>query len=137
MGLTLGLSAPQINISNETLYCVTLAFIKFSILSLYVVIFPGKTMRRLAIAVGAFVAIWTLTASLAAVLRCVPIAALWDMTIINSYCINYGILVLVHNICNIITDLILLAMPIYPVSRLKLPTEKKVFVLLSFLLGAR
>ncbi|KZZ98907.1 hypothetical protein AAL_02458 [Moelleriella libera RCEF 2490] len=125
-----------IHIAGEVLYCVSLAFVKFGILSLYIVIFPGKKIRWTAIAVGTFVALWTLAASLVTIFQCVPIESIWDPAMHDGNCVNFGVLALVHNICNIVTDLAIFVMPIPPVLKLKLPRERKIYVLLSFLLGA-
>ncbi|KAL7948446.1 hypothetical protein V8C42DRAFT_314482 [Trichoderma barbatum] len=124
-----------INIINENLYCVCMAFIKFSILSMYHSIFPQKNFHYCLIAVGVFMALWAISCAFVAIFQCTPIAYGWNPTIPGGYCVNYGALVLVAGICNIITDFIILAMPIPLVLKLNLSPQRKRMVIFTFAMG--
>lgn len=94
-------------------------------------------MRWSAIVIGVIIAALTTATTLMAIFRCVPMSWIWDPTVTDPRCIQFSVLVLAHGISNIVTDLIIFAMPIHPILKLKMPKDKKVYVLLSFLLGAR
>ena len=115
---------------------MALGFLKCSILTLYGSIFPSKTFRLYLWIVAIFIAAWTLTSFLGAVAQCVPVAKAYDATL-NGYCINYGELSLVVTICNVITDLIILAMPIPLVMKLNTSIEKKRVIIITFAAGCR
>ncbi|KAH6605229.1 integral membrane [Trichoderma cornu-damae] len=126
-----------INIINENLYCVCMAFLKFSILSLYHSIFPQKRFHYCLAAVAVFMVLWAVTCAFVAIFQCTPIAYGWDPTIAGGFCINYGALVLVAGILNIITDFVILAMPIPLVLKLNLSPQRKRMVILTFAMGGR
>ncbi|KAL7800067.1 hypothetical protein V8C37DRAFT_3685 [Trichoderma ceciliae] len=124
-----------INIINENLYCVCMAFIKFSILSMYHSIFPQKRFHYCLAAVAVFMALWAISCAFVAIFQCTPIAFGWDPTIPGGFCVNYGALVLVAGICNIITDFVILAMPIPLVLKLNLSPQRKRMVIFIFAMG--
>lgn len=124
-----------INIINENLYCVCMAFLKFSILSMYHAIFPQKRFHYCLWAVAIFMACWAISCAFVAIFQCTPIAFGWDPSIAGGTCVNYGALVLVAGICNIVTDFIVLAMPIPLVLKLNLSTQRKRMVIFTFAMG--
>ncbi|RFU74508.1 integral membrane [Trichoderma arundinaceum] len=126
-----------INIINENLYCVCMAFIKFSILSMYHSIFPQRGFHYCLAAVAVFMALWAISCAFVAIFQCTPIAYGWDPTIAGGFCVNYGALVLVAGICNIITDFVILAMPIPLVLKLNLSPQRKRMVIFTFAMGGR
>lgn len=127
----------QINIINENLYCVCMAFLKFSILSMYGSIFPQRKFHYCLWAVAAFMTCWAISCAFVAIFQCTPIAFGWDPSIVGGTCVNYGALVLVAGICNIITDFVVLAMPIPLVLKLNLSTQRKRMVIFTFAMGGR
>ncbi len=69
------------------------------------------------------------------VFQCAPIAYSWDLTIPGGHCINRGAFARFTNVGNIVTDILILVMPIPIVWSLHLPKNKKIGVCLLFLLG--
>lgn len=112
-----------------------MGFLKFSILSLYGSIFPSRTFRLYLWAVAIFILGWTLTASLGAFLQCVPIAKAYDGSL-DGYCIHFGQLTLVVGICNVITDFVIIALPIPLVLKLNTSAEKKRVITATFAAGS-
>ncbi|KAI1419333.1 hypothetical protein F5Y12DRAFT_794065 [Xylaria sp. FL1777] len=124
-------------IVQENLYASTLACLKLSILSLYRNIFGASlTFYRWTWVVSAFVAEWFLQVVLSTNLQCVPISAAWDPTV-KATCINYGIEALVAYLINIITDLVILSMPIPIVLKLNTSKAQKRRLIISFAAGGR
>lgn len=114
-----------------------MAFIKFSILAMYGSIFPQKGFRWCLWAVASFMAFWAISCCFVAIFQCTPIEYGWNPTIPGGSCVNYGALVLVAGIFNIITDFVILTMPIPLVLKLNLSTQKKWMVILTFAVGGR
>lgn len=114
-----------------------MGFIKLSILAFYGSIFPLRRFRYALWAVAIFTGAWILTATFAGIFQCVPVEYGWDRTIEGGYCIKYGRVVLVVSVTNIVTDFIILLMPINPVRGLQMSPQKKKLVLLTFALGSR
>ncbi|RYC58531.1 hypothetical protein CHU98_g7675 [Xylaria longipes] len=124
-----------LNILNENTYLYAMAFIKFSILSLYGSIFRSKRFHfclwTIAIVVGA----WAVSLSLVAIFQCTPIAYGWDPTVAGGSCLNYGLAVLIAGVVNIITDFTILLMPIPLVRRLHVSSQKKRLLIFTFAFG--
>lgn len=114
-----------------------MGFLKFSILQLYGSIFVLKRFHMCLWAVATFVAGWMISATGVSIGQCTPIASGWDHTIPGGYCVNYGLLVLVSGVFNVVTDLVILAMPIPLVLRLQISKQKKYLLIFTFAIGSR
>ncbi|KAI0838040.1 hypothetical protein F5Y06DRAFT_304098 [Hypoxylon sp. FL0890] len=124
-------------IIDANLYVLTLALLKFSVLCLYRKIFSSSPrFYRWTWIITALVAEWLLQVLLATNLQCIPISAVWDLTIRNtSTCINYGIEALVAYIINITTDLAILSMPIPLIIKLNRSKSEKRRLIIVFSVG--
>lgn len=71
-----------------------------------------------------------------AICQCIPIESFWDDTI-EGHCIEYGLLQLIATICNIITDFIILFLPVRQILRLHASREKKRWIYFSLAMGGR
>ncbi|CAO1599702.1 hypothetical protein XANCAGTX0491_003418 [Xanthoria calcicola] len=67
--------------------------------------------------------------------QCTPVAYFWDRTIPGGHCINMMAFFRFANIANLLTDILILAMPIPIVWSLRLDRQKKFGVCGLFLLG--
>jgi hypothetical protein len=113
-----------------------MSFIKFSIASFYWTIFPQKYFRWALIAVAAFMAGWFISADLVSIFQCTPVERLWDKTK-EGTCVNFGVFALVTAALNVVTDLVILALPVPLILRLKMSQRKKMLLILTFALGSR
>ncbi|KAI0010871.1 hypothetical protein F4779DRAFT_575771 [Xylariaceae sp. FL0662B] len=124
-----------LSIIGETIYFWSLASIKLSILCLYGAIFPVPHFHWYLRAVGTFMIAWTLQGTFVTIFQCTPIEYGWNRDIPGGFCINYGVMVLVAGICNIITDFVILLMPIPLVLKLQVSKQKKRIIIFTFALG--
>lgn len=112
-----------------------MGFLKLSILSLYGSIFTqSKTFHRCLWVVTVFIIGWTLTASQGAFLQCVPIEKAYKSSV-DGYCIHLGRLSLVVGICNVVTDFIIIALPLPLVLKLHTSAQKKLVISATFAAG--
>ena len=111
-----------------------MGFLKFSILSLYGTIFQSRTFRYYLWGVGIFIGGWAITSALGAILQCVPIAKAYDKSL-NGYCIHYGELSLVVGICNVVTDFVIIILPIPIVMKMHVSAKKKGMIITIFAAG--
>ncbi|KAF2179539.1 hypothetical protein K469DRAFT_441568, partial [Zopfia rhizophila CBS 207.26] len=128
-GLTISL------ITAETLYAVSICFIKLSVLGLYNRLFPQQWFHRTSIAVGIFIALYTITKISGDIFQCVPIQAHWTPSI-HAKCIDFSKLVIVHGVLNIVTDFVILALPMPVLWNLHLDKVKKWALTFMLLVGA-
>jgi hypothetical protein len=114
-----------------------MAFLKLSVLSFYGSIFSTSKKFIVCLWVTAvFITGWGLSAFLGGILQCVPITKAYEASL-PGYCINYGQLSLVVTICNVITDLIIIALPIPLVLKLHASERTKNVIILTFAAGSR
>ncbi|MCJ1279146.1 hypothetical protein MMC21_006970 [Puttea exsequens] len=117
-----------------TLQCTGLLLTKISVLMLFHRIFIIPVFRLLLKIIGVVMLLWWVGTILADTLICIPIAANWDPTI-SAHCGNKQSLAIVPPIPWIVTDLIILLMPLPMVWKLQLPRLQKVGLACLFLLG--
>lgn len=110
-------------------------FCKFSLLTFYVRIFVIRTFRFLAYFVAAVVCGWALSVILETFLLCRPFAYNWDPTIKDFTCGNRNAAYLGAGSLNIITDLMVLCLPIPMVWNLQIPRRNKVILSAVFGMG--
>lgn len=74
--------------------------------------------------------------AIGAICQCLPIESFW-IDSIEGYCIEYGILQLIATACTIITDFIILLLPIRQIRKLHASNEKKRQIYFAFAMGSR
>ncbi|KAJ6179618.1 hypothetical protein N7519_010079 [Penicillium mononematosum] len=114
----------------------TVAPAKISILLFYVRIFPVHKFQIFAYIVGAVVLGHGIGVLLAAVFQCSPIAYTWDKTIVGGSCFNQEAFFRYVSPPNILTDVLVLIMPLPYVWKLHAHVGHKVALTGVFLLGS-
>ncbi|KAL8725821.1 MAG: hypothetical protein Q9166_007108 [cf. Caloplaca sp. 2 TL-2023] len=110
-------------------------FCKFSLLTFYVRIFAIRTFRILAYCVAAIVTGWAISVFLETFLLCRPFAYNWDPTIRPFTCGNRNAAYIGAGSLNIVTDLMVLCLPIPMVWNLQIPRRNKAILTAVFGLG--
>ncbi|KAI1822647.1 hypothetical protein F4861DRAFT_380846 [Xylaria intraflava] len=120
---------------SNTLHPLAITSLKLSILALYRSIFPTRTFQHVLYLVTASVCIWCVVTVILGVLLCIPVEALWDSSITPRYCISLNTLGLATTTINILTDFVILVMPIPPVLKLQTTAQRKRLIILTFAVG--
>ncbi|KAI8961538.1 hypothetical protein F5Y11DRAFT_325635 [Daldinia sp. FL1419] len=120
----------------EVFYYFSIGFIKFSILSFYGAIFSSKRFQVYLWIVAAFVAAWFISSVVVSIVQCTPIEFAWDTSIPGGFCINYGLLVLIAGVINVITDFVILALPVPMILRLQVSKQKRTQLVFTFATGS-
>ena len=128
-------NSTQSLLATEILYNPAIFTTKLSILFLYRRIFPVRKFVVVLWLVGAFVAAYSLTASLVNLLQCLPVNAMWNPRV-KPKCVNLGVELIVVSSINVVTDFIILCLPIPLVWRLQTSLTSKVQVTGMFFLGS-
>jgi hypothetical protein len=98
-----------------------------------------RSIRRLRIIYGVImtlIVLWTVGQIFIAIFTCVPVSGLWDKSI-KSQCNPLGPVVQIwmNSLGNIVTDVIILVLPLPVVWRLKMPKSQKWALVSLFGLG--
>ena len=123
-------------LAAEIVYTFGILFFKASALCLLGRIFPGRSFARILWALGLFVLAYSLIQTFAIIGTCVPIEAIWNPSV-QGHCININDVYLVCSSLNIATDVVILAIPMPKLWRLKISTTQKVQLTVFFALGSR
>jgi hypothetical protein len=117
----------------ELMHPTSVLLPKLSALYFYLRIFTSRTSRILAYFTIALVASNWGAFVIAVFLQCRPLAYWWDRTVPGGNCFNVQALYRAMCVPNIVTDLIVMALPISSIMELKLPIFRKIALTTIFL----
>ena len=112
-----------------------LVSIRTSILCLYKRLFPILWMRILLWLTGAFVLCGGISAIFVTIFQCVPVQALWDPNVAGARWLDFGTSSLAFGFVNVVTDCVILALPMRPVWTLQMSRRSKCVVTAIFVIG--
>ena len=128
----------KLQIAQEIIYCSIILFIKVSMLCLYLRVFIEPWQRKLCyilivvsivFAIGSFVLILT---------QCVPLYLVWDWSTHDGQCFDRNAFrTFAASVPNLISDVILLLLPIPALRKIQLFWKDKIGLILTFLAGSR
>lgn len=123
----------QIAIPVQIFWGISLSLCKLSILILYASIFEVRAFVLMAKATGAVIILWMAAITLSSVLICRPFPYTWGEG--TGTCGNQVTSYLVTGVLNIVTDLIVLLLPLPYFIRLEMALFKKVVLICTFTAG--
>ncbi|PLN79473.1 hypothetical protein BDW42DRAFT_172895 [Aspergillus taichungensis] len=120
----------------EALYGIVMGLVKTSMMLFFMRIFGTK--RSFQISVGIVMTIvwlWAISVILETVLLCRPLAFNWDTTIPGGTCGDRNGTFVSAGVLNLVTDLMVMALPVPYIWKLQLSTAKKIALSLVFCMG--
>ena len=108
---------------------------KMSILLLYLRIFIQRWFRIICHILLVIIASYMVAALFASIFQCTPVARAWDKSIAGS-CISITNNWYANAGFSIATDLMILALPMYPIYRSKMALKRKIALMIVFAFGA-
>ena len=124
----------------QTLYVATwiyplcIGFTKLSILSIYWNAFPSAYIRLSVKVVGAVIAAWAIACCLVGVFECTPVHKSWDAGAVG-HCTDTRAYYRGLQVPNIITDFVILLLPLKAISELRLATNRNLELAGIFICG--
>ena len=131
------LTVTKLEFALYLVMCLNYGIIKLSVLLLYRRLFVGEIFNRYTLAMCAIIALWSLSFFFGFAFEChTNITNYWTSpATIEAHCDNTSALVLGFAVSDVLTDLMILAIPIPIVWRLHMSTRSKIGVTGIFLLG--
>ncbi|KAL2869888.1 uncharacterized protein BJX67DRAFT_370670 [Aspergillus lucknowensis] len=123
-----------LNILNPILYGVATTLVKWSILALYIAIFPQKNFQYWIYFLCVINCLNAVSIVLVSCLQCHPLDALWNPAV-GGTCIDFSIFSLFNTSFNLVLDVVILLSPLKLVMNLNLSRRKKVLLAFNFGLG--
>jgi len=115
-------------------YCWALALIKLSILAWYRRVFVNRGVQIATKACIAFVSLWLVANTLQIFLICRPLEKLWN-PLVPGHCGNQKVGYVAIGVFNLVTDVVILLLPISTVWKLPVRTASKIGLTFVFTLG--
>ncbi|CAH0054633.1 unnamed protein product [Clonostachys solani] len=117
-------------------YAFSIAFSKLAILSLYWRLFKLSSIRIPIIILYTISAVWLVLRIFMIFLRCSPVSAYWDHSLPGGHCnIKDSGFFFGTMLPHFLLDVIILALPVVEVSRLRLRMAQKIAIIALFLVG--
>ncbi len=126
----------QLFVPAQLLWGAANSCIKFSILDLYIRIFPNPIFRRICYSTMALTGCYFITVFLEAFLMCRPITYNWDKNVPGGHCGNENLAYLIAGITNLLLDTLVVALPMPMLWGLQIPLSKKFGLAAMFGLGS-
>ncbi|KAF2110268.1 hypothetical protein BDV96DRAFT_464079, partial [Lophiotrema nucula] len=115
-------------------YCASIGLTKLAILMQYQRVFPTQTFQRWCWAIIAVIIAYTIATVVACIFVCTPISIFWTGK--PGLCINEFASWFANAVINIVTDLIIIILPMPVVRKLKLGKRQKYLLMGVFAFGA-
>jgi hypothetical protein len=119
---------------QQIFYKLTINLTKASIILLYLRIFVQRWFRATCNMLLGIVLSYMVASIAASIWQCSPIALAWDWSTLGT-CINLTDAWLANTVYSIVTDFIILGLPMYPIYESHLPTGQKIALVMVFSLG--
>jgi hypothetical protein len=129
------LTAAQGIMCFALLWNAAICFSKLSVLFMYTSLIPVQRLIIPAGILGLLTVLWNLGSFIAGLTLCQPIARNWDMTITDGFCGDQVMYYMWLGIINVVTDIVMLLLPLPFLYNLNLKLRKKVVLLGMFSIG--
>ncbi|PYI02483.1 hypothetical protein BO78DRAFT_472604 [Aspergillus sclerotiicarbonarius CBS 121057] len=127
----------QYDLAAEDIFVVGIWLVKTSILLFYLRLSPEKRFRQMTYAIMAFVAIYNIISLLVFTLGCLPVQAMWDVTLMpTAKCVQQLSFVYANAAFNLFSDLITLALPIKLCWSLQTTIKQRILLMLVLMMGS-
>ena len=126
--------------TSAIVYCVVVFFIKLSILLQYLRIFAPTRKGNMFMFIGAQLCIWInlifySVVTVFSIWLCTPRAKIWNPLLEGGHCFNASKIFLATGIFNVISDFVILILPMPAVWKLQLPRKRKFLMTAIFGMG--
>ena len=126
----------EINFAQQLSATLTFGLTKLSVLLFYKRVFRGNTFNAAVWTMISIVGVWTTAFFFANLLQCYPIQLNWEASgALAASCIQTNTMYLAQAWTDILTDVMILSLPIPCIWALQMPARHKVGVTAIFLLG--
>ncbi|KAM0458089.1 hypothetical protein ACHAO4_002814 [Trichoderma viride] len=125
----------QLTLSYALIYTLCISTVKLSVLFFYLRVFPNKHMRVATKIVIAAISVWALANILMFLLLCHPFAASYNPALPGGKCGNQVSAFIAVGVYNIISDFVVLTLPLRTIWTLNTKKQMKLSLTAIFLVG--
>ena len=129
------ISYTKIVIAYSTFYGIAMTLPKISVLCMFLQIFVESWQRKACYVLIGILAATSVADVIANWNLCTPLSFLWDKTIPGGHCIDVSAYWRWGTFPNIVTDVLMILLPIPAIIKIQLKWKDKIGILLTFLIG--
>ncbi|KAJ4296423.1 hypothetical protein N0V90_006468 [Kalmusia sp. IMI 367209] len=126
----------SVYIAAPSLYATSASLPKLAVISMYLKIFSDRISRMCCWAVVFILAAFPIVSVPIIACQCRPIEFLWNKSIAGGHCVNQAYMFRYGSIPNIVTDVVMLILPMPLVWNLHASNKVKLGLFVTFLLGS-
>lgn len=126
----------QLVLSASVIYVPCLGFAKLSLLLLYRRLAPQKWFHICIYIIMFIVAGYSFAIIFALVFTCNPIEKNWDASILEGSCINRSAIYVMTAVVNIVTDVMIILVPVPIIIKVQMPRIQRFGVMCMFAVGS-
>lgn len=119
----------------EILWTLSISLSKMSLLILYIKVFPPTRLTIVSKATCIGVTLLAITGVMCTLLICTPIQSNWYLDTPGRHCGSQKAVFGIYGVFNLLTDVMVLGLPIPSLLGLKLPYWRKVGLVFTFAIG--
>lgn len=128
------LTTAQLLLGLECVYLVSVALLKLSLLALYFRIFLTREFKLATYILSGLIILWCIALNCVAIFQCNPVKKSWLPTTPGT-CIDLKAAFIGNAIPNIITDVVILLLPVRQIWKLQMRPAQRISLIAMFLLG--
>ncbi len=121
--------------AGEILYAPTIGVVKISTLLLFARIFPSRKFKRMLWAVGLFISTYSAIMVITMIFQCRPIERVWN-PVVKAECIDTSKVWILMASMNVLTDFLLLCLPLPQLWKLQMRRGTKLQLIGIFSIGS-
>lgn len=125
----------QCSFIAQLVFGLSITATKLSLLFFYHRVFPIRTVTIISTITGVVMICWCIMLVTLVTFSCHPVSYAWDKNIPNGHCINSNTVYISIAGFNIVTDIIVLVLPMRYLAGLQLSLTKRFAVIGTFILG--
>ncbi|KAF5863379.1 hypothetical protein ETB97_010260 [Aspergillus alliaceus] len=124
------------DLAEEGIYALGVWFVKTAILLFYLRLNPDKLFRKMTFAIMTFVAVYSLLSIFIFTMGCIPVQAMWDITIKGAKCVDAFAFVYANAAFNVFSDVVTLILPIKLCWSLQTSLRQRMLLMVVFGTGS-
>ncbi|KAI9846022.1 MAG: hypothetical protein M1838_001472 [Thelocarpon superellum] len=125
----------RLGLSYLAIYFAEVSLAKVTLLLLFHRLATTAWQRKVFLGVMIFIILYTIAMFFALIFSCHPVAYFWDLTISGGYCVNRTAILIFMAVMNVLTNFVILLLPVPLIWRLRLSRGGKAGVTVMFLVG--
>ncbi|KAF2498106.1 hypothetical protein BU16DRAFT_445842, partial [Lophium mytilinum] len=122
-------------IGNIALIPMSMSLTKISLCLTYLRLFPSRSNKIFCWTAIVYCVAWAIASIFVLIFACIPVAAVWDLSIVDKKCIDFKAALLSFAALNSLSDFLVFLWPARSLWSIQLPVKQRLGLILVFAVG--